>query len=191
MRRVIGAVVTIFVLIVVLVALMDSGGDEAAPTPPALGAEPPAAEPSPTEPPDTGRMSEGEFATFTRYHEKLIAETLEWSEGAGPCATIGQTGDLAGFRDCIEEAWSGFEDAALLAHSNAQETLNVVAKTCRKRLQKYAQVTNKLYAANKTAYEVAHALDFDLMIVAFRALPPAAKQYARVSANTLTQCEPR
>jgi hypothetical protein len=60
------------------------------------------------EPEDTGRMSEGEFESFRSEAQRVVEETLQWSNGYETCATIGQTGDFAGFRDCIDEAWDGF-----------------------------------------------------------------------------------
>jgi len=140
---------------------------------------------------DTGRMSEGEFDAFKRYDAKLVSESLQWSEGYQTCARIGETGDLAGFRQCITEAWDGFEDAALLARTNADDTLGDVAKQCRKALRGYMKAVTNVYATNATAHKIADTLQIELLSEAFKQLPPSASRYAKASRRAHSACEPR
>jgi hypothetical protein len=141
--------------------------------------------------PDTGRMSESEYNLFDTYHQDVVDESLQWTQGYQPCAVIGQSGDLAGFRDCVEEAWDGTEGALLLAYGYADETLADTAKKCRKALRKYRNVLDTYYQASVAAHDAANALDFDAMPVAFNKLPAAATKYVKASTNALTKCEPR
>jgi hypothetical protein len=183
------AVLLVIALIGAIAAL--GGGDESSQPgePPVVNEEAPAEEP-PAEPEDTGRMSEGEFGLFEQYHQEVVDESLQWSDEYATCATIGQTGDLAGFRDCIEEAWDGFEDAALLAYSNAEDTLNDVGRECLESLRAYRLTVRRLYSQNAAAYETAKALNFDLIPAAFRPLPKVARRFSSVSTDTLAACSP-
>lgn len=140
---------------------------------------------------DTGRMSETEFEMFSAHDTKLTEELQAWSSGYATCATIGQTGDLAGFRDCIEEEWEGVEDAALVAYGNAEDTYDDVAKQCLKRLRGYATQVDRVYSQNLHAYETAQALNFDAVAEAFGPLGRVATRYARSSVATHAACEPK
>jgi hypothetical protein len=136
-------------------------------------------------------MSDGEYALFRRYHAELLDEALQWSQGYATCARSGETGDLAGFRDCITEAWDGFEDAALLASSNAKDTFADVGKQCLRRLRAYDKAVTNLYATNATAYEIANRLEIELLSEAFKKVPPSAVRYRTASRRSLSACEPR
>jgi hypothetical protein len=139
---------------------------------------------------DTGRMSEGEFDTLTSYDEKFASELQDWSSGYATCAKIGQAGDLAGFRDCIKDAWDGVEGAGLLAYSNATDTFDDVAKGCLTALRTYSRRVDAVYTRNKGAYEAARALDTAAMTAAFKGLPKIAKRYANASLAVRDACEP-
>ena len=143
------------------------------------------------EPEDTGRMSEGEYDTFVSVDDELIREGEQWSGELQACTRIGQTGDLAGFRDCVEEAWDGFEGAALVAHGNADDTLDDVGKKCLRALRRYRGAVNRMYAVNETAHQVARSLDLSLFRAAFRPLPRTAKRYTAASRQVRDVCEPR
>lgn len=119
-----GAVLLLFALIGALAPAEEASDDEppaaqtSSPPPP----PPPPPKPPPPEPPpppatdeDTGRMSEGEYEQWTGAVEDLNDESLEWSQGAQTCSVIGQSGDLAGFRDCIKEEYKGFENSVYFA----------------------------------------------------------------------------
>jgi hypothetical protein len=139
---------------------------------------------------DTGRMSDGEFQMFSDYDSKFADELEQWSGGYATCATIGQAGDLAGFRDCIDEEWEGVEDAGLLAYSNAEDTYDDVAKQCLARLRGYARQVDRVYTQNSNAYEAAKALDLEAISTVFAPLARAATRYGRASVNAHTACEP-
>jgi hypothetical protein len=143
---------------------------------------------------DTGRMSEGEFETFDRYDQEFIGELQDWSIGYATCATIAQTGDLAGFRDCIQEKWKGVEDAGLLAYGNATDTFDDVGKECLSTLRRYRKQVDTVYSRNKAAYDAADALYFEghrgSVPREFRSLPKFAKRYANASVATRDACRP-
>ena len=143
-----------------------------------------------TEEGDTGRMSGGEYDYLRRYHEELVAESLQWGE-YGTCPKIAQSGDLAGFRDCVEEAWDGLEDAALLAYTNADDTLADVDKTCKQLLTNYRDTVDEYYTRNLRAHDAAVSLDFESFARLFPPLGPLAQKYVRVSAQTLDGCSPQ
>ena len=140
---------------------------------------------------DTGRMSETEFEMFSSHDAKLADELQAWSSGYATCATIGQTGDLAGFRECVDEEWDGVEDAALVAYSNAEDTYDDVAKTCLKRLKGYATQVDRVYSQNLHAYETAQSLNFEAIVQAFSPLARVAGRYAKLSVATHAACEPK
>jgi hypothetical protein len=139
---------------------------------------------------DTGRMSEGEYTTFTTFDDKFIAEFQDWTNGSVTCARIGQTGDLAGFRDCLKEAWSGLEDDAALAYSNASDTFGDVAKDCLVYLKGYAVALNQAFTENQFAYKGARSLDFSLMTRTFKRLARVDERFSRADIAVRDACKP-
>lgn len=116
---------------------------------------------------------------------------MQFSEEIQACAVIGQTGDLVGFRDCVETAYSGFEEDALSARAIADDTLDDVGKQCQAALRSYSTVLADYFGVVKTAYAVARQLEFDLLTPAYEALPAASRRYAKFSGNAIAACQPR
>jgi hypothetical protein len=139
---------------------------------------------------DTGRMSQGEFDRLTQYDEKFASELQDWSSGYATCSQIGLAGDLAGFRDCIKEAWDGVEGAGLLAYDNATDTFDDVGNTCLAKLRAYSKRVDQVYSANLAAHDDARALDFDAITLDFKRLPRLAKRYAAASLSVRDACNP-
>jgi hypothetical protein len=103
---------------------------------------------------------------------------------------IGQSGDFAGFRECNDGAYSGFEEDADAALFTATDLLDDAAKKCRAALNSYVKVLTDYSATVKTAYEVGNRLDFDAMTIAYNRLPVQSRRYAKFSLNALRACEP-
>ena len=106
------------------------------------------------------------------------------------CARIGQTGDLAGFRDCIRDAWDGFEGAAGAASTNAEDAFDDVDEQCLTALRRYRSAVNRMYAVNATANEVAQSLQLELFEEAFKPIPRTARRYANASTRARDACRP-
>ena len=64
-------------------------------------------------------------------------------------------GDLAAFRDCLEESWSGVKEDALTAYGNAQDTFDDVDKKCLSALKNLRQQLRTTFVHNEAAYEIA------------------------------------
>jgi hypothetical protein len=133
-------------------------------------------------------MSDGEFQLFSDYDLDFAGELEDWSRGYAACARIGQSGDLGGFRDCIQEEWKGVEDDGLLAYGNAKDTLDDTAKECQQTLRNYMKRVDEVYSRNLNAYEAAKSLDPASITGAFKGLARYAKRYA--SATTRDACSP-
>jgi hypothetical protein len=142
------------------------------------------------EPSDTGRLSESEFATFQRAHQEVVDESLQFTNEVQACAVIGQSGDFAGFRECNDSAYAGFEEDADAALFTANDLLDDAAKKCRAALNSYVKVLTDYSATVKTAYEVGNRLDFDAMTIVYPRLPVQSRRYAKFSLNALRACEP-
>lgn len=147
--------------------------------------------PKPKPAPDTGRMSDTEFQQFQRAHAELVDESLEFTEGIQTCSVIGQTGDLVGFRTCVQESYSGLDEDVEFAFFVATGTLEDVAKQCQAALRSYAKITRAYQATVALAFDVANRLDFDAFEGAYGALGPASRQYSKFSTNALAACAPR
>lgn len=209
LRKILIGVGALFALLVVIGLFTDSGTDDAAstnaapttPTPattaPAKTPAPPAAKPKPAkttvpaEPVDSGRMSDTEFGQLMGAHSELVDESLQYSSEIQACSVIGQTGDLVGFRDCVDDAYSGFEEDVDFAIYTADDLLGDTAKQCQAALRSYAKITRAYQATVALTYDVANRLAFDEFEGAFGALGPASKQYGKFSTNALAACQPK
>ena len=202
-----GAVLLLLIVIGIAVpAPDDSKNTSAEPTTPTTTSAPPTT----TEPPqpttteeaatteeasetvdgDTGRMSEGEYDLFTTFDDEFVDEFQDWSSGYAACAQIGLAGDLAGFRDCLDESWSGVEEDALAAYGNAQDTFDDVDNECLSALRTYARQLRSTFVRNQAAYKVARSLDFELMKQAFKKLPRYAQNFADADLAARDACKP-
>jgi hypothetical protein len=190
-----GLVVAALLLIGILAPAPDEGGADTVAQATTTVAETTA--PATTEeevevakPEDTGRMSENEYDTFRRVQSEVVDESLQFSEEVQACAVIGQTGDLPGFRDCIDEAYSGFEEDAQTAYAVAQDTLNDVDKQCKRALNSYMIVLNDFAEAVSAVHESGRLLQFAELTAASNRLPRQSKRYAKFATNALLACEP-
>lgn len=195
-KKILIGAIAFFVLVGIIGSLGGGSDDEAserettASTTSAARTEPAATTVEP-EPVDTGRMSESEFAEFSRAHAELVDESSQFADVVQRCSVIGQTGDLAGFSECMEEAYAGFDEDASYARYIANETLADVDKQCLAALRSYRTVVADYTAVVTTAYKIGRQLNLELFGPAFEALPPAAQRYAKFSGNALAACEPR
>ena len=99
-------------------------------------------------------------------------------------------GDLAGFRDCLEESWSGVKEDALTAYSNAQDTFDDVGNECLSALKIYARQLRSIFVHNEAAYEIARSLNVELMTSAFKKPPRYARQFAAADLAARDACKP-
>jgi hypothetical protein len=146
--------------------------------------------PAPSESSDTGRMSEGEYETFSTAQAEVIDEALQFGEEVQKCAVIGLAGQIAEFSDCMDEAYSGFSEDADYALFIAQDTLDDVAKRCRVRLTNYLAALDNLSEKVAALHRAGSLLQADEITATSNALPGAADRYAKVSVNVLSACSP-
>lgn len=198
LKKILIGVVGLFVLVGVIGSFSsDEPEDEprqAAATTVATDAPPPATtkpKPKPKPKVDSGRMSDTEYASFQRAHQELLDESIEFSDGLQACSVIGQTGDLAGFRTCIQDAYSGLDEDIDFAIFTADDTLDDVARQCLAALRSYGKITRDYRAVVANTYDVSNRLDFDAFAAAFGELVPSTQRYQRFSTNALAACQPR
>ena len=103
---------------------------------------------------------------------------------------VGLAGDLAGFRDCLEESWSGVKEDALTAHGHAQDTFDDVGNECLSALKTYARQLRSTFVHNEAAYESARSLTVELLTSAFKQLPRYARQFAAADWAARDACKP-
>lgn len=138
----------IFAILVVIGAASGGGSEDADDDSPAASTTSPPAEtreasggnapePAPApEPPDTGRMSEGEFEEFRadaadfREEARVYVDLL-----SSECAFLLSGGDVKAFVDCEEDAFDGVIGSYAVADENWTERDADVAKKCRVRLK--------------------------------------------------------
>lgn len=165
--------------------------------PPGAGVAPPRprTRPPPPQPPggepDTGRLSDTEFEQFQRVNKEVADESSQFSEEVRACAQIGTAGDLAGFRACIDDAYSGFEEDAETAHAVAQATLTDAAKGCQAALNSYLIVLETYAAQLRALHESAAVLQYDRLGAESVRLPKQARRYAKFATNALRACRPK
>jgi hypothetical protein len=135
-------------------------------------------------------MSEGEYETFSTAQAEVIDEALQFGEEVQKCAVIGLAGQIAEFSDCMDEAYSGFNEDADYALFIAQDTLDDVAKRCRVRLTNYIAALNNLSEKVAALHRAGSLLQADEITATSNALPRAADRYAKVSVNVLSACSP-
>ena len=111
--------------------------------------------------------------------------------GRPRCAVIGQTGDLAEFSRCIDDAWSGFTTKAQYAYFIAGEQMSNTAKQCQTALRSYRTVLANYQATLDVAHKYASNLQIDLMAPAFDRVPAATRRYVKFALNALAACEPK
>lgn len=141
--------------------------------------------------PDTGRMSEGEYTRFQDATNDLNRESLEFSEGVQKCVVIGQTGALADFADCMDDAYRGFRDSAEFAYFTADDLTKHTAKQCRASLRSYMKVLDAFAATVDRIHRAGSLLRLSELASASRALPAQSRRYVKFTRNALRACEPR
>jgi hypothetical protein len=199
------AIGAVFLFLIILGALLPSPDDgekkkEAiSPPPPAQQQQPrpPPAEPPPPPPPppaadrDTGRMSDGEFQQFRDAQADVLSESQQFNDGVQKCAVIGQSGDLAEFSRCMDDAWSGFTSKAQYAYYVTGQLIPNTAKKCRANLRSYRAVLSDYDATLDVAHKTASNLQFEEMTAAFKRYGPATRRYTKFTLNALAACEPK
>lgn len=176
-------------VVIVLTALFGedepttTGGDQATQSEPAE--ETPRAEA-----PDTGRMSEGEYAQLTDALDQYDSELVEFGDGVGKCGRIAEAGQLAEASDCIEEAYDGVEGQASLSLDTMDQLRGDVARRCRGALLRARRALNAQFAATATAAKFAEDLEFDVVVANQRTVERRGRAYRRSKVQVRRVCRP-
>ena len=140
---------------------------------------------------DTGRMSDGEYESFSRRLAEAIDESLQYSDGVQTCSVLGVNLELAAYIACMDDSYSGFEEDAQTAYAVGDSLRSDVAKKCEKALNSYLKVLDRYATTVEAGYEAATALQFDRIETEFKKPPKAAKRYTKFHLNALGACAPR
>jgi hypothetical protein len=79
---------------------------------------------------DTGRMSEGEFEGFSNALTEVDQEVQQFGTTLQKCGVLFQALQLADGSDCVDEAYSGFEDKVSFAVFTVDDLKDDVANGC-------------------------------------------------------------
>jgi hypothetical protein len=187
--------------LVVLGAALSGGGDDddsAQPaattaevaTPATTEAATTAAATTEAEPVDTGRMSQGEFDTFSGRLDAIDAEVFEYGQGLQKCSVLLQALELAEASDCIGEAYEGVGDDMLLAYSSAEGLEGDVAKRCLTSLRAYKQRLDVFYGWHERTQDAGENLQFDEFNRLAGQSGAQGRAYSRARARVLRDCAP-
>jgi len=127
--------------------------------------------------------------TFARAHQDVIDETQQFSDELQACVQIGSSGDLTGFRTCMQDAYSGVEEDADLAIFVAEDTRDDVAAQCEQALTSYNSSSREYRSVLADVHDVSNRLDFDAFETTFARLTPAASAWGSDGSIVVTQCE--
>ena len=121
----------------------------------------------------------------------LDRESREFADGMQKCAVIGQTGALADFADCMDDAYRGFRDSAEFAYYTADELTKHTLKKCRASLRSYLKVVDKFAAAADRLHRAGSLLRFAAIPGASKGFVAQTRRYAKVAQSALRLCAPR
>ncbi len=113
------------------------------------------------EPPDTGRLSGGEYDTLKRSTTKFNMEAGEFGDGIGKCGVIASAGQLAEASSCIGDAFDGWDGAAALAYADYTDLIDASAKKCRTSLRRLRKTMDAYYSISEGLKKQAENLQLD------------------------------
>lgn len=156
MKKILGWV-AVGIIVLTIIGAVAGGGDKsddkpaAAPTTTTTAAT--TAKP---DPPDTGRMSSGEYDDLLGVTSRYRQEVADFGERlGGKCATLASVGELAALSDCVNDAYDGVEDTYIAADVTYTELIDATAKTCKVRVttleRRLRQMQGTLEAVHKSA----------------------------------------
>lgn len=168
-----------------LVLAAGCGGDTASNDPPAPTKEA-------VEPPDTGRMSDGEWDMAKGYVDRVNEEISQYGEGGPRCVTIYVAGQMAEALDCVDKAYGGLEEGFGYASSSLDGMKGDVGKVCRKSLVKAQTFLDgplyRAFGGIKTAWDTG---DLSIVTVASREAVKRQRTWNTLSQRMIVDCAPR
>jgi len=143
-----------------------------------------------TEPVDTGKMSEGEFETFSDRLDAIDAEVFEYGQELQKCSVLLQALELAEASECVGEAYEGVGDDMVLAYSMAEDLEGDVGKRCLKTLRAYKQRLDVYYGWHERTQDAGENLQFDEFNTLAGQIGAQNRAYSRARVRVLRDCAP-
>lgn len=153
--------------------------------------DPPTTTTAAAEPPDTGRMSEGEYALFSSQLAEVDDELFEYGEKLQKCGVLMQALQLADASECVTDAFSGVESDMLGAYTTAEGYEGDVAKACLKALKLYKERLDIYYGWQTQTKKAGENLQFDEFTTLASLAPTMSKRYRQARDWALRDCAPR
>jgi hypothetical protein len=140
---------------------------------------------------DTGRMSESEYDEFNLFLTEVDEEIEQFGTGLQRCGVLFGAGELAAALECMDDAYSGFQEKVDFANITVDDLRDDVAKECLETMNAYQRRLNTFAAYVASLHETAT----NLQARKFARLSKAATRQ-RVAYNTarnlaLAACEPQ
>jgi hypothetical protein len=139
---------------------------------------------------DTGRMSEGEFEFFSNALTEVDEEIDQFATTMGRCGVLFQALEVAEGSECVDEAYSGFEDKALLAYAEADDLKDDVAKDCLTALTRYQERLERFATYVGNLHEAGANLQTARFIKISKRARAETARYATARDVALLQCSP-
>jgi len=158
---------------------------------PAPSTDPANGDATPSQPVDTGRMSDGEYDQFTGAVQDLGDEESDFGSQLGSKCRVEMTAmQFADASDCIHEAWSGTYDKGLIVYSTIDALKDDVGKGCRSSLLAYQHALDRFVSSQDAAVKAGENLQFGRFAALVKATTPLAKAYKRTNLRVLVECAP-
>ena len=140
---------------------------------------------------DTGRMSEGEYDGFTLFVTEVDEEIDQFSTGVQRCGLLFQAGELGNALECMDDAYSGFQDKVDLASVTVDDLRDDVAKECLETINRYQKRLNAFAAYVGSLHETATTLQARRFLRLGKAAQRQSLRYAAARELALVACEPQ
>jgi hypothetical protein len=157
---------------------------------PTTSEEAPAEEPEETDDGDTGRMSEGEYDSFNLFLTEVDEEIDQFANGIQRCGLLFQALELAAALECMDEAYSGFEEKVSFANVTVDDLRNDVAKDCLEALNVYQDRLNRFAAFVDNLYQSATNLQPKKFTRLSNRAERQTLRYVAAKGLALISCEP-
>lgn len=161
------------------------------PSAPTTTRERPATTTTVPDPPDTGRMSGGEYDSYqsvvSRFNDAAIKFTGQVS---GKCTVLASAGQLAEFSNCVKDADDNLEGKAVNAYQTLGDLVAATAKTCRQDVRRARSRLDAYYTSLSSAKKAGQNLDAETYAAASKLGTQRAIRFARANRNVLRHCSP-
>jgi hypothetical protein len=139
---------------------------------------------------DTGRMSEREFEEFSGALTEVDQEVQQFATTMQKCGVLFQALQLADASDCVDEAYSGFEDKVSFASFTVDDLNDDVAKECLQTMSAYGTRLNRFgnYVAN--LHEAGANLQAEKFLRIAKRAKKETRRYAAARDLALIACAP-